>query len=253
MNKSAFFAALRKRSSGVFGTSLSQTQVEFLEALLDRGAHLDNPSMASVLGNVYHECNMVPKRENMNYSAGRIAEIFGEHRRQGKSPRQLARNPRLLANTVYGGAWGRKNLGNTQDGDGWRFRGGPGPQLTGRANFEKFGIADASEAELISPNLNADIAVRGMERGMFTGKRLTDFFRDGRYDFKGARAIVNNDVGRVGSEVAAHSRAFLLALQAAGRKPQAAQPPETTTSRPVARSGGLAALLKAILSLFGRK
>ena len=35
MNRSAFYAALRRRSSGVFGTSLSQKQVDGLNAILD--------------------------------------------------------------------------------------------------------------------------------------------------------------------------------------------------------------------------
>ena len=35
MDRSIFFAALRERKSGVFGTSLSQKQVDGLDALLD--------------------------------------------------------------------------------------------------------------------------------------------------------------------------------------------------------------------------
>lgn len=34
---------------------------------------------------------------------------------------------------------GRKSLGNTQPGDGYRFRGGGWPQLTGRDNYTRFG------------------------------------------------------------------------------------------------------------------
>lgn len=37
MNRAAFFASLRSRTSGVFGTSLSQGQVEGIEAILDEG------------------------------------------------------------------------------------------------------------------------------------------------------------------------------------------------------------------------
>ena len=35
MDKSAFFAAIRKRGSGVFGASLSQKQVEGIDAVLN--------------------------------------------------------------------------------------------------------------------------------------------------------------------------------------------------------------------------
>ena len=35
MNRAAFFASVRSRTSGVFGTSLSQRQVTGVEAILD--------------------------------------------------------------------------------------------------------------------------------------------------------------------------------------------------------------------------
>lgn len=42
-------------------------------------------------------------------------------------------------NVVYGGAWGGHFLGNTQDGDGYLFRGRGLFQLTGRSNYTHFG------------------------------------------------------------------------------------------------------------------
>jgi putative chitinase len=42
-----------------------------------------------------------------------------------------------LANILYGGTWGRKNLGNTLAGDGWRFRGRGFKQITGRDNYSR--------------------------------------------------------------------------------------------------------------------
>lgn len=36
MDRSRFYAALRRRDSGVFGTSLTQAQVDRLEAILTR-------------------------------------------------------------------------------------------------------------------------------------------------------------------------------------------------------------------------
>ena len=43
MNKQAFFAALRSRTSGIFGTSLSQGQVDGIEAILDAGIGVPGP------------------------------------------------------------------------------------------------------------------------------------------------------------------------------------------------------------------
>lgn len=252
MNRAKFYAALRKRSSGVFGTRLSETQVAFLEALLEQGSELSNVELACVMGNVYHECHMVPKRESMSYSARRMTEVWPSRFRTIASAQPYARNPRKLANKVYGG-----RMGNHLPDDGWRFRGGPGPQLTGRANYEKFGLEEMTEAQLVDPEINARIALEGMTQGKFTGKKLSDYLRDGRYDFKGARATVNADVRRVGAEVAGNCRAFLLALQESGRKPSPRhkrparpQTPQKPDRPPVKRSGGLAAFLRAI---FGGK
>ncbi|WP_460929819.1 glycoside hydrolase family 19 protein [Shinella zoogloeoides] len=56
--------------------------------------------------------------------------------RLGRSGKRAA-DQKAIANKIYGGDWGRTNLGNTQPNDGWDYRGsGPG-QVTGRANFAK--------------------------------------------------------------------------------------------------------------------
>ena len=85
--------------------------------------------------------------ENLNYSTSALIELFGRHRisiadaqRYGRGPGRPA-NQEALANILYGGAFGRKNLGNTQPGDGWRHRGYGPKQITGRANQEDFGEA----------------------------------------------------------------------------------------------------------------
>lgn len=75
--------------------------------------------------------------ENMNYSAKRLLEVFpGRNGLTAADARQLsAAGPRAVANFVYGGRWGRDNLGNTEQGDGWKFRGRSLIQTTGRENY----------------------------------------------------------------------------------------------------------------------
>ena len=79
--------------------------------------------------------------ENLNYSVETLLKVFPRYFGKGKAnPAEYARNPEKLANYVYMDANRSKQgaLGNTVDGDGWRFRGGGIKQLTGRSNYAAF-------------------------------------------------------------------------------------------------------------------
>jgi putative chitinase len=85
--------------------------------------------------------------ESLNYSAKALRGTFGRHRISDADCQRLARRDgekvvpvarqKEIANLVYGGKWGRDNLGNDQPGDGWRFRGRGAKQTTGRSNYGK--------------------------------------------------------------------------------------------------------------------
>ena len=62
----------------------------------------------------------------------------------GFDPTPYLNNPEHLADYVYGD---RADLGNTEPGDGWRFRGAGLIQLTGRWWFSQFGAAVGMTAE----------------------------------------------------------------------------------------------------------
>jgi len=80
--------------------------------------------------------------ENLNYRTTALTAMFGR-RISASDAARLGRddakgqkaNPEGIANVIYGGEWGRKNLGNTQPGDGWKFRGRGLIQVTGRSNY----------------------------------------------------------------------------------------------------------------------
>ena len=92
---------------------------------------------------------------------------------------------------------GRSDLGNTQPGDGVRFKGRGYVQLTGRVNYEKYsqllGVDLLGNPEQLSQNasMSAFILVDGMRNGTYTGRRLGEFIGGGSADYNGARRIVN--------------------------------------------------------------
>lgn len=79
--------------------------------------------------------------ENLNYSESALNRVFSRYFGEGKrNAAEYARNPEKIANYVYMDEYRSKRgaLGNTQEGDGWRFRGKGLKQLTGRNNVTGF-------------------------------------------------------------------------------------------------------------------
>lgn len=104
--------------------------------------------IAGFLSQIGHEsAGFTRLTESLDYSVDALLSVFGRHRiseeqakRYGRTPYQKA-HQQAIADTVYGGPWGVKHLGNTQPGDGWRFRGRGLKQLTGRDNYRRCGMA----------------------------------------------------------------------------------------------------------------
>ncbi|MBV8808025.1 MAG: hypothetical protein JO033_05075 [Acidobacteriaceae bacterium] len=100
---------------------------------------------------------------------------------------------RYDADTVLG-----HRLGNTEDGDGFRFRGRGYVQITGRANYghlgQLLGMGDqlTENPDLaLDPNVAYRIMSIAMRTGSFTGKKLGDFISQNSCDFMNARRIIN--------------------------------------------------------------
>ena len=105
---------------------------------------VDTPiRVAHFVSQCAHESNNFRTlEENLNYSAEALERVFPRYFGPGKrDPREYARNPEKIANYVYQDEFRSRQgqMGNTQPGDGWRFRGRGLKQLTGRNNYAAFG------------------------------------------------------------------------------------------------------------------
>lgn len=100
---------------------------------------VDTPErVAMFIAQCGHESNNFKVlSENLNYSAKALNAIFPKYfERAGRDANEYHRQPRKIANVIYAN---RMDNGDTDSGDGWRFRGGGILQLTGRYNYTKFG------------------------------------------------------------------------------------------------------------------
>lgn len=135
---SAAMKALQARCGatpdGAFGPNTARAIAKQYELSPERAAHL--------LGQSAHESGYFKlTEENLNYSEDALNRVFRRYFGEGKeNAADYARNPEKIANYVYmdknrskGGA-----LGNTEEGDGWRWRGRGFLQCTGRTNYRKF-------------------------------------------------------------------------------------------------------------------
>lgn len=110
---------------------------------------IDTPLLqAHFLAQIAHESAGFHRLvENFNYSVEGLLKTFRRNRISAEECMKWGRRPgrkadqEAIANRVYGGLWGRNRLGNTEPGDGWKFRGRGLAQLTGRDNYTRCGAA----------------------------------------------------------------------------------------------------------------
>lgn len=101
--------------------------------------------MHEFLARLLEECwEFTCYEENLHYSSESLIKNFGRHRisiedanRYGRNKEHQA-NTKAIANCIYGGKWGKENLGNIYPDDGFNFRGSGPIQMTGRGNITAF-------------------------------------------------------------------------------------------------------------------
>lgn len=209
MDRQAFFAAVR---ASLFAGKLTQDQVTGMEAILDEweASKASDPRwLAYIMATAHHEtgARFAPVEENLNYTAKRLCQVWPSRFPNASAAAPYAGNPEKLANKVYGG-----RMGNVAPGDGWKYRGRGLVQITGKANYDKYGLTDNPDAAG-DVKTAARIIVDGMINGRFTGLTLRAFFDHDSNNPIGARKIINPDAN--GDEIAVVYEKYLKAVKAA--------------------------------------
>jgi putative chitinase len=230
-NPEAFYAQLREGPL----RHRSTEQVAGTNAILDTMAGEPISWAAYALATAWHETGgkMSPNAETLNYSVAGLLNTFGRHRISRADAERLGRKPgepplpvtrqRAIGNIIYGGAWGRDNLGNTEPNDGWTYRGRGMAHDTGRRNYDLSGKAVgldllAHPEKLLDLATAAKVMASGMKSGRYTGRAFVHFLptvgEATAAAFGQARRIINS-TDKAG-DIAGHALLFQRALRAGG-------------------------------------
>jgi putative chitinase len=107
-------------------------------------------SLAHFLSQCAHESGGFKiTTENLNYSKEGLMKIFHKYFPTEQLASQYARQPKKIANKVYGNRMGN---GNEASGEGWKYRGRGYIQITGKNNYQEFSKS-IGEDVLSNPDL----------------------------------------------------------------------------------------------------
>ncbi len=171
--------------------------------------------LAYILGTIVHEsAGLRVQEESMDYAASSLQRVWPRIFDTADKAANFAHKPEVLANEVYA-----SRLGNTDPGDGWRYRGRGLLQITGRSNYRRVGRAIGVDLEaqpelMIAPSIAGRVAVQTfIEFGALT--KLPQFFSDTTEDWIGVRKFINGGLNGA-EDVAVRSKQFMTCIKAAG-------------------------------------
>lgn len=102
-------------------------------------------TLTHFIPNLLVECQEFTRfEEGLNYQSVALMKLFSRERISmaqcvdyGRTGTHKA-NQQVIANTIYGGEWGKRNLGNKAITDGYDFKGSGILQCTGRDEHQQF-------------------------------------------------------------------------------------------------------------------
>jgi putative chitinase len=207
--------------------------------------------IAHVMAQISHECGAGHEVvENLNYTAGRMMQVWPSRFSTMAMAAPYAGNPRGLANKVYNGRMGNASGSD----DGWNFRGRGASQTTGREGYAR--LAKATGLDLVNhPDLVND-PQRFLECG------VADFVLCGCLPFARADDVLGVTRRLNGGTVGLAQRQIWLAkwkaalgtapvvFAPAPRTPQSTQAPKAP---PAPTPTALGRFIAALIAVFRKK
>ena len=128
---------------------------------------------ANFIGQCAHESNNFRTlEENLHYSASALMRVWPSRFPDNDVAEKYANNPEKIANKVYAG-----RMGNTEEGDGWKYHGRGLIQLTGKENYVNCGLGLGVDF-IGSPDRLLDPLYAALSAGWYWNKRGLNAFAD---------------------------------------------------------------------------
>ena len=240
--------------------------MELIKAALVKQGITDPKMIAATMGNVMKETGGKNISENLNYGGtdnSRIRKIFGS-RAAGKSDAELdsiKKDPKQMAEMMYGsGTAMGQGMGNTEAGDGWKFRGRGFIQLTGKSNYAAASKAIFGDDRLVknpdlldNPQVAAEVSAWYMKKGQAgMAKKLgidTNNMSQEQANLLATSQIAGGDIrkkGAIGQEISAKVDKYSSQMAGLAGAPVTAMPGSSTVNTTLASNSDMAAATASV-------
>jgi putative chitinase len=147
-----------------------------------------NRRIAAFIGQCQHESgNFKLVKENLNYSAESLMKTWPSRFPDLDTANQYAHNQEKIANKVYAG-----RMGNTEDGDGFKYIGRGVIQITGKDNYKNCGEALGLDL-LDNPDLISEPTGAVLSAGWFWNKHGLNILADAQ-DYTNMTKRINGGI-----------------------------------------------------------
>jgi predicted chitinase len=181
--------------------NMTVAQSRNLDALLrvwDENANWDQDLwLAYILGTVAHETGDFHfQSEQLPRTAGALSRLYPRIFPTAESAEPFVGKPEELMNRIYGPEGRGRALGNTEPGDGWRYRGRGMIEATGRYNYKKYGEMIGIDLEkwpdlMFVPEVGARVSTIPFFFPPQNFERFKNAFSGGTPDWTRLRRLVN--------------------------------------------------------------